>query len=131
MESIKLSATIPTDPETLFKAWLSSKEHSKFTGGKATASLRVNAMHSSWDGYIAGINKEIIPYKKIVQTWRSNDFSGSDEDSVLELKFEKKGKSTLLRLHHYNIPKGQAKAYKQGWKDHYFTPMKKYYSNKK
>ena len=130
MEAIKVSAIIPIDCETLFKAWLSSKEHSNFTGGTAKMSSKLNSKYSAWNGYISGKTIELIPNTKIVQTWRSTDFSDVDPDSVLELKLEKRGKSTILHLHHYNIPKGQGKKYKSGWKEHYLEPMKKYFSAK-
>jgi len=128
MESLKLSATIPADKETLFRAWLSSKEHTKFTGGKATCTVKVNGKHTAWNGYISGKNLELVTGKKIVQTWRTTEFAADDEDSILDLSFETKGKSTIIHLYHHNIPKGQAKAYKSGWEKHYFAPMKKYYS---
>jgi hypothetical protein len=37
---------------------------------------------------------------------------------------------TEFIIEHSNIPEGQTQ-YKQGWKDHYFTPMKNYFERKK
>jgi hypothetical protein len=31
---------------------------------------------------------------------------------------------------HSNMPEGQGENYKQGWKDFYFKPMKKFYNKK-
>ena len=80
-----------------------------------------------WDGYITGINREIFPYKKIVQTWRTTEFSDIDKDSQLELLFTEKDGCTLLSLNHTNIPDGEGEKYKKGWKDFYFVNMKKMY----
>lgn len=128
MESLKLSITLPVKAEKLYKAWLSSKEHAKFTGADAKASAKVNGKHSSWDGYIWGKNLELKANKKIVQSWRTSEFPEDAPDSVLEITFEEKAGKTKMSLYHHGLQKGDAKKYTQGWKDFYFTPMKHYYS---
>ncbi len=128
---LKVSTTLPISPERLYKAWLNSKEHSAFTGSAAKATSKKGGAFTAWDNYISGKNLELEPFKRIVQSWRSTDFPDSAEDSKLELVFEKAGKGTKLTLIHSNIPEGQADSYKQGWKDFYFKPMKKYFSNEK
>ena len=69
----------------------------------------------------------LIEGKKIVQFWRTTEFSDNDADSLLELHFTEKGKKTLLTLIHSNIPKGDGNKYKDGWKEWYFKPMKEYF----
>jgi activator of HSP90 ATPase len=34
---------------------------------------------------------------------------------------------TKITLIHTNLPKGTASSYKDGWKEYYFEPMKKYF----
>lgn len=126
-ESLKVSTTLPASPEKVYTAWLSSKEHSAFTGGSAKISNKVGGKFTAWDGYISGKNLELKPYKKIVQAWHTTDFNKTDEDSRLEIILEKIKTGTKLTLIHTNIPKGQAKEYKQGWLDYYFTPMKEFF----
>lgn len=115
----------------MYNAWLSSKQHSAFTGGEAKINPKIGGKISAWDNYIKGKIIELKPYKKIVQTWRSSDFSPSDKDSILEVFFENVEKGTKITLLHSNIPDGQGKGYKKGWKDYYFTPMKKYFRSSK
>lgn len=128
--NIKISTTLPVSPEIVYKAWLNSKEHFAFTGSKAKATIKVGGSFSAWDDYISGKNLELEPFKRIVQSWRSTDFPNSSEDSRLELIFEKTSGGTKLTLIHSNIPEGQADSYKKGWKEFYFTPMKKYFEKK-
>jgi activator of HSP90 ATPase len=128
MESLKLSLTLPVKAEKLYQAWLDSKQHSAFTGGKANISAKVNAKHTAWDGYIWGKNLELKPGKKIIQTWRTAEFPEDAPDSTLEVSFEEKAGKTKLNLYHYGLQKGDAKKYKDGWKKHYFEPMKNYFS---
>ena len=127
MESLKLKIVLPVPAKTLYKAWLSSKDHTAFTGGKAKASDKPNAKHSAWDGYISGKNLELWPGKKIVQSWRTLEFPDNAPDSILEITFEEKAGKTTLSLYHHGLQKGDAKKYSDGWKEHYFEPMKDYF----
>jgi len=38
---------------------------------------------------------------------------------------------TRITLVHNEIPEGQGQQYKDGWRDFYFKPMKKYFAGKK
>jgi activator of HSP90 ATPase len=132
MEKLKLSVTLPASPKEIYEAWLNSKAHSTFTGGKATASAKVKGKFSAWDKYITGHNVELKPGKKIVQAWRTVEFPKTAPDSTLEVKLTAKaGGKTHLTLTQTDIPKGQGKKYKNGWKEHYFVPMKTYFVKKK
>lgn len=128
MESIKIKVVLPVKADKLYKAWLNGKEHSLFTGAEAKASDKVNGKFTAWDGYIEGKNLELVPGKKIVQSWRTSEFAENAPDSKLELTFEEKGGKTTLHLTHLNLQKGDAKKYTQGWKEFYFAPMKAYFT---
>ena len=127
MEKIKLTVTLPAKPKEVYNAWLNSKEHTLFTGSEAKTSTKKGKPFTAWDGYISGVNMSLIEGKKIVQFWRTTEFSDNDADSLLELHFTEKGKKTLLTLIHSNIPKGDGNKYKDGWKEWYFKPMKEYF----
>ena len=127
MEEIEIKETFDVLPEAIYQAWLDSKKHSNMTGGDASCSNQEGASFTAWDGYITGTNVELIENKKIVQSWRTSEFLKTDEDSLLTIELKKISDGTELTLTHKNIPKGQTQ-YKQGWIDHYFTPMKEYFS---
>jgi len=128
MESFILNEKFATDPETLYRAWLDSKIHADFTGYTAQIEPVVNGKFIIWDNYISGKTQKLEPFKKIVQLWRTTEFPEDSPDSVLELKFEEIKGGTKLILSHSNIPDGQGKDYKKGWKEFYFEPMKEYFS---
>jgi len=120
----KVSATIPAKPQEIYKAWLSTKGHSALTGSAATVR---GIKFTAWDGYIFGRTLELEPNRRIVQAWRTSEFADDDPDSHLEVLLNKTKGGTKVILTHINIPAGQADSYKQGWKDFYFKPMKKYF----
>jgi len=126
-ESFTLSESFPVSSEIIYKAWLSSQEHSEMTGGSAEVSSIEGDEFWTWDEYITGKNLELVPFKKIRQSWRTTEFADRDEDSELLIELVDNEGTTKLILAHSNIPEGQTQ-YKQGWIDHYFEPMKSYFS---
>ena len=127
-DAIEVSAVFPVAPQALYKAWLSSKEHSAFTGGDAVVDPRKGGKFMAWDGYISGVTLELAPGRRIVQAWRATDFPKGAKDSLLEVLFEKAAGGTKVTLRHTQIPAGRGESYKQGWKEFYFTPMRKHYA---
>lgn len=130
MEKIKMSVTFPVKAKDLYHSWLNSESHTAFTGGEAICSNKVGGEFTAWDGYIWGKNMELHEGKFIKQTWRTSEFPSKAPDSLLELTFEEKAGKTKLSLYHYNLQKGDAKKYTDGWKAHYFEPMKEFFGDK-
>lgn len=95
----------------------------------AVASTIVGDSFTAYDGYISGKNVELVPYAKIIQTWRTADFSDDEEDSMIEITLKDDGPGkTVFTLAHSNLPP-DGKKYEEGWKTHYFLPMKIYFKN--
>ena len=126
--SFRLSIDLAVKPERLFDAWLDGREHAAFTGGgEATASSVVGGSFTAWDGYIEGKNLYLDRPSRIVQSWRSTDFSADDADSRLELQLSAIPGGTRLVLAHDLVPDDQAAEYVDGWKRFYFEPMASYF----
>jgi len=86
---------------------------------------------TAWDGYIQGKNLELVPGRKIVQSWRTSEFPSRSPDSRIEILLEGTKSGTKITIAHTNIPDGQGEGYRQGWLDYYFKPMKEYFGKKK
>ncbi len=130
-DSIKVSAIIPAEPKTVYAAWMSSKGHSEMTGSAAKVSARVGGAFSAWDGYISGKTLEINAPARLLQTWRTTEFSDKEPDSQLEVLFEKARGGTRVTLVHTRIPAGHGPEYRKGWLDFYFKPMKEHFASRK
>lgn len=100
------------------------------TGSPASVSAQVGGEFDAWDGYIHGKNLELEPGKRIVQPWRTSEFSANEPDSRIEITLEPIGDHTKLTLRHTELPH-HGRQYEQGWVDAYFEPMKVYFSSKK
>jgi len=126
--SFKLVSTMPALPEAVYDAWLDSAGHSKMTGAKAKASNKVGAAFTAWEGYIQGKNIELVPGKRIVQSWRTSEFTDADPDSTLTVTLAPAKGGSKLTLEHSNVPDDQKSYEDGGWKDNYFAPMKEYFT---
>jgi uncharacterized protein YndB with AHSA1/START domain len=126
-----VSATIPVSPKEIYDAWLDGKQHGSMNGGgKTTASTKIGGKFTAWDGYIAGKNLELVPGKRIVQSWRTTQFTDKDSDSQITVTLAKAPGGTKVTLRHSTVPDGHD-GYKSGWKSHYFEPMKAYFAKAK
>jgi len=123
-----VSATLPASPKAIYDAWLDGKQHGNMNGGgKATASVKPGGKFTAWDGYISGRNLDLVPGKRIVQSWRTTQFTDADADSQIALTLAKVAGGTKVTLRHSKVPGGHD-GYKSGWKSHYFEPMKAYFT---
>ncbi len=124
-----VEAVISARPLVIYAAWLDGKSHTNMTGGEATGEATVGSEFTAWDGYIWGKNLELEPANRILQSWRTSQFTDDDEDSVIEVTLAAHGdESTTVTLKHSNVPNDQAAGYEGGWVDHYFEPMEAYFS---
>lgn len=128
MENITVSVELPVKTELVFHAWLDSEKHSAFTSSEAVIDPSVGGSFTAWEGYISGKTLELDSPNKIVQSWRTTEFSDADSDSRLEILLEPINNGTLVTLKHTNIPDGQGDMYREGWEEYYFRPMLEYFS---
>lgn len=122
-KAIRQSVTIKTSPRQVYAALMDSKKHGKFTGGKAVVSRSVGGKFSVFDGYAEGVNLQLVPDRKIVQTWRASDWpKGHYSTATFALK--KVASGTRLTFTQTGVPDRHYTAIKQGWIDFYWTPLK-------
>ncbi|MDA0708926.1 MAG: SRPBCC domain-containing protein [bacterium] len=125
----EVSETFQGSPALLFHAWLDSAEHTAMTGGEALVSDEVGGSFSAWDGYISGKNIELETGKRILQSWRTDDFDPDAPDSSLCILFQAEDDRVRVTIHHSDLPEGGMR-YHQGWIDFYFEPMKAYFNSR-
>jgi uncharacterized protein YndB with AHSA1/START domain len=131
-DSILLSRILPATPAQVFAAWLDAAEHTAMTGSPATIeSAEVGGRFTAWDGYIDGSFVALEPGRRIVQSWRSDDFPADALDSLLEVSLEPAPGGTRVTLRHGDLPEGQGPALLEGWEEFYLEPMSRYFGRRR
>lgn len=126
--NFEVSDQIPAPPDEIYAAWLSTEGHSAMTGGEAHVGPYVGDEFDAWDGYIHGKTLELEPTSRIVQSWRSAQFTDEHEDSQIEVRLEGNDDGTLVTVRHSDVPSDQRGYEEGGWQQSYFTPMKVYFA---
>ena len=125
METKTIRQTVPFKalPHDVYEALMDAKKHAKFTGGKAVVSREIGGKFSTFDGYAEGVNLELVPDKKIVQTWRAEDWPETHYSRVT-FSLNKLQEGTCLTFTQSGVPEEQYGDVSQGWQDYYWAPMK-------
>lgn len=125
-DMLVLRAWLPVRPGMLYTIWLNSRRHSEFTGSPALIDARVNGIFSSFNEYVSGTITELIPGRRIVQTWRTRDFEKDAADSRLEVLMEPYTGGTVLTLVHRGLPPEQLDDCRVMWEELFLQPLKDY-----
>jgi len=125
--TIRQTVTIRATPNDVYDALMTSRGHAAFTGAPARVSSKVGGTFHAWDGYIEGRNLELVRGKKIVQTWKAREEDWpSDYYSTITYALTSIPAGTRLQFTHAGVPVQHAGHLAQGWKDHYWKPLKAY-----
>ena len=109
------------------RCFCESSKHREFTGAAATGEAKEGAEYTAWDGYINGKHLELVRARKIVDEWRTSEWPEGFAPSRLEFRFADKDGGTEVTMVHSEVPESQAEAYRQGWVDYYWNPLKEYF----
>ncbi len=123
-----VSCELPVEPASIYRAWLSSEEHSAMTRASAEVDPVVGGEFTAWDGYITGRTLELDPDRHIAQSWRTTEFTAEQADSRIDVQLDATAAGTLVTLTHSGVPADQLGYEQGGWEDSYFEPMRAYFA---
>jgi uncharacterized protein YndB with AHSA1/START domain len=125
-KTITQSVTLSAPPAAVFSALMDEKQHSAFTGNPAKIDARVGGRFSCYEGYINGVTIELIPAKLIVQAWRSRSWPKGYYSLVTFALSPAAGGKTKLRFTQIGVPARDFTSKNNGWRTHYWEPMKRH-----
>jgi activator of HSP90 ATPase len=122
-KTIRQSVRFKASPHEIYEMLMDSRKHAKLTGEKARISRKIGGKLTAYGGYIEGINLNLVPDRKIVQSWRGSDWpQGHYSRATFSLKKIKNG--THLTFTQSGVPDQYYHDISQGWRDYYWKPMK-------
>ena len=77
-------------------------------------------------GHIVGRHVELVPFRRIVQAWRVEDWDAGVY-SIAKFDFTDQGPQTTIVFDHTGFPKGKADHLAEGWHLNYWKPLEKYF----
>lgn len=122
--TIKQTVEFKARPGEIYECIMNSKKHSAFTHSWCRIGRSVGDKFTAYDGYIEGENLQLVPGRKIVQSWRASDWP-QDHYSEVIFEFETSDNGTTLRFTHKKVPEEFADEISEGWKEHYWEKLKK------
>jgi activator of HSP90 ATPase len=129
-KEIRHVVRIAASPDAIYRVLMNSHAHSAFTGARAKIDPKVGGRFTAWGSHLEGINVELIKNKRIVQAWRATDWpDGHYSIATFELKPAKN--ATTIVFMQSGIPTKNAKSIDEGWKTHYWQPLKLYFAKPK
>ena len=123
-KTIRQSVTFKAKPHEIYELLMDSDKHSRLTGSMVKNDRNIGSEFSVYGGDIQGINLELVPDQKIVQSWRySNWPEGHYSKATFSLREVSGG--TRLIFTQTGVPDEFYEDIKQGWQYYYWGPMKK------
>jgi len=128
-KTIRQSVTFKASAHSVYELLLDSKKHSVLAGDDAKINRKVGGKFNVGT-YIEGVQLELVPDEKIVQTWRYEDWP-KGHFSRATYTFKEEGGKTRMTFTQSGVPEEFYEDIKQGWIDYYWTPMKEILEKKK
>jgi activator of HSP90 ATPase len=122
VQTVKFNAR----PEVLYALYADSRKHTAAIGASSVISTRIGGTCEAYEGSLKGKTLGVVRNRVFVQSWRADDWTSDQADSVLAFFFEKDGKGGKVTMVHANIPDEHYPGIKTGWTTYYWTPWKRY-----
>lgn len=117
-ESFKCTA------EEFYNAMTIKEMVQAFTQGPAVLEIEKGGRFQLFDGNISGVFLELLPNKRIRQTWRSKAWPEAYCSEVC-IDILQKEDCTDIKLTQTGVPKSDVEMTRNGWKNYYWQNMKK------
>jgi len=119
---VELEAT----PESIYRAYINSDEHTQFTGLKAFIEPVEGGRFVACNGRNSGINLVLKENERIVQAWRHKEFP-EGHFSIVDILFEKtEDGKTRLQFNQLGVPINHDGWLTEGWNKVYWEPLRAY-----
>ncbi len=102
------------------------KSFDMFTATSAKIDPVVGGAFSLFDGHITGRILELVPDQRIVEAWRVVDWPAGVW-SIARFDLSAEGGGTRLNFEHVGFPEGLKEHLSEGWQQHYWDAMTKYF----
>ncbi len=120
---IEQTYLIAATPAQVWQALTDPEIIAEWSGADAEYEPSVGTDYALWDGTITGGVLDVVPFKKLVQTWKPKDWTV--DNSVVTFTLTAEGKHTRVDLLHENVEPSDFDGTREGWNLYYLGAIKK------
>jgi len=124
--TLQFTVEIPVYPERVYRAWLDSYEHGRFTGRAAEIQPETGGRFRALGGTVKSRLTRLVPHSLIEQSWQIEGLP-LEEDSRISLTLQPTCTGCEVGLHHQGVPLEWGKTLLQWWEERYFRPLRTYF----
>lgn len=129
VKTIHHSMVVPATPHQVYETLMDSTSHAAFTGQPAAISREIGGESTAYGDSLFFRNVRLVPDKTIVQHWQSavNKEWPRDHFSTVTYDLQAVPEGTQINFTQEGVPAEQSEHYIQGWDEHYWQPLQKYF----
>jgi len=126
LAEVKMEENMKCTGQELYNALTQRDMIQIFTGGEAKMdeAAKVGGSFELLGGNISGTFTEVIPFTKIVQTWRLRSWP-SGVHSTVTITIKQTKEDTKVSIVQTGVPKKEVDSTREGWQRYYFHAMKR------
>ena len=130
MKTIRQTATIRgATPHDIYEILMDSKKHSKLSQQPTKVSRKVGGAFKVGHD-LEGKQLALTKDKKIVQTWRANNWD-KGVYSKATFRLVKAAGGTRITFVQTGVPSDKYGEISKGWRDYYWTPLRKQFASRR
>lgn len=124
-KTIRQTVSLKASPRAVYEALVDSHTHAAFTGKPARIDRRPGGRFTAYGRYLEGVTVDLVPNRKIVQLWRSQNWPPFHYSTVTFGLAPVRG-GTRLRFTQEGVPNRDYAAKRGGRVSSYWEKMKRF-----
>ncbi len=123
--SIHQETKFSAPPGRVYEALADLERFAEVTGAPASGQSTEGAAFSAFGGHVTGRQLELVPAKRLVQSWRAKTWP-EGVHSIVRFELHSDGAGTKLVFDHEGYPEDQKDHLSNGWRTMYWEKIAKY-----
>ena len=125
MSNIHHEVRFSAAPARLYQLLADSSQFAEFTGAPASGDGAEGASFSAFGGFVTGRHLELVPGKRVVQSWRAKNWPEGTH-SIVRFELRAEGQGTMLVFDHDAFPEEMKEHLAAGWHTNYWEKITKH-----
>jgi len=123
LSTLQLSENFQCRANEIYDAWTKPEMVTAFTRGPCKLEASKGGIFELFGGNVSGKFEELVPNKKIVQSWRYSQWPSGHFSNVV-IEFDEKGDHTEVKITQTGVPENDKDTTLKNWRGYYINSIK-------